>query len=326
MFDSLQLGRAFRLLLQTTPILLIRFGMYLAFWLVALIYLGVVLTVAVLLGKLIPFLGFIVGLIGFVSLAPIYKLAYQYFFFMLKAAHVAVISELLQHGQLPAGVNQVQWGKQQVQQRFGQVSVMFLVDEMVRGVIRMFTGTVWTIARFIPGDQSSIVNVLNRVIRYATNYIDEAVLARAFWRREENIWESAEQGVVLYAQVWKPLLKNAVVLMLLSYVPFIVAFIVFAFPVGALLSLVSSTLASWSVLIVLVLAVMIKIAIGDSFAMAAMIAAYQRETQNLVPDPQMEAQLSRVSNKFVELKQRAAAAAPTMPGQPAVPAAPSMSQ
>ncbi len=322
MFASLQLGTAFKLLMKTGPILLIRLGLYLAFWLVALIYLGIVIGVAVLLGKILPFLGFIVGVIGFFSLAPIYKLVYRYVFFMLKAAHVAIISELLVRGQLPAGVSQVAWGKQQVQSRFGQVSVMFVVDELVHGVVRMFTNSVWTIARFIPGDQSAIVNVVNRVIRYATSYIDEAIMARSFWRQEQNIWESAEQGVVLYAQCWKPLLKNAIALMLLSYVPLIVAFILFIAPVAGLMALISSSLAAWSALIVLVLAIMIKIAVGDSFAMVAMIAAYQRETASMQPDPQMEAQLSRVSQKFVELKQRALSAAPQFGSQPATQQAP----
>jgi hypothetical protein len=59
------------------------------------------------------------------------------------------------------------------------------------------------------------------------------------------------------------------------------------------------------VLVVLVLAYLIKAAVGDAFAMAAIIASYQRETANLTPDPEMEARLEQVSVKFRELKQHA---------------------
>ena len=57
----------------------------------------------------------------------------------------------------------------------------------------------------------------------------------------------------------------------------------------------------------LVLAVLVKVAVGDTFAMAAMIAAYQRETADMEPDPAVVAKLEQVSGKFRELKQRAMA-------------------
>jgi len=121
---------------------------------------------------------------------------------------------------------------------------------------------------------------------------------------------------VLYGQVWKPLLKNAVALMFLSFIPFIIALIVFAAPVAGLVGLVGGTkAAAWSVLALLVLAFLIKVAVGDSFAMVAMIASYQRETASLTPDPAMSAQLAQISPKFVELKNRALAAVAPAPAR-----------
>jgi hypothetical protein len=142
------------------------------------------------------------------------------------------------------------------------------------------------------------------------DHIDEDILARAFWTRHTSIWQSAQDGLVLYAMVWKPLLANAVALMVLSYVPFIVAFILFVAPVGALLFLISPQLAGWGVLFALVLAFFVKLAVGDAFAMTAMVAAYLRETADLEPDPAISAQLDRVTDKFGELKRRAQGAAP----------------
>lgn len=315
---SLQLGNAVKLLMRTTPILLTRLGVALVFWLVAAVYLALALGLAFLLAQVWTPLGFIFGLVALGATIPLYNLAYRYVFFMIKAAHIAVLSELLTRGDLPAGTNQLQWGKEQVQSRFGEINVMFVVDELVEGIVRAFTNTVSRVTSWLPGDAlRTLGQMLNRVIRYATTYIDEAILARVFWTREKSVWQTAQDGVVLYAMVWKPLLTNAVALMLLSYVPFIVAFVLFAAPLGALLYFISPSLAGWAVLFALALAFFIKLAVGDAFAMAAMIAAYQRETAGLEPDPNMSAQLERVTDKFGELKRRAEEAiGRRLPGKP----------
>ena len=120
-----------------------------------------------------------------------------------------------------------------------------------------------------------------------------------------SVWASAQDGVVLYAMSWKPLLKNAVALMVVSYIPFFLFFAVVALPIGLALSFVSTQLAGWALIGLLVLAYLVKVAIGDTIAMTAMIASYQRATDGLTPDPIVSAKLDRVSDKFGELQQRA---------------------
>ncbi|MEX1019161.1 MAG: hypothetical protein WDZ49_05850 [Litorilinea sp.] len=308
---SLQLGRAFGVLLKTTPLLLVRLGVYLAFWVVLLIYLGIVFGVGFLLSQLWAPLGVILGLIAFGSTFFLYRLAYRYVFYLLKAAHLAIVAEILHNGTLPAGVSQLAWGRQQVTERFGQVSVMFVVDEMVDAIVRTVTNAVVSIANMLPGDtMRSLARVAQRIIQFATSYVDEAIMARAFWRRDENIWQSAEQGIVLYGMVWKPLLINAVALMVLSYVPFLFAVLILAAPIGFLVATISQTLAAWSIILVFILSYFVKVAVGDSFAMIAMVAAFQKETAGLQPDPAMEARITGMSDKFGELKNRAMQAMP----------------
>ncbi|MBZ0301545.1 MAG: hypothetical protein K8J31_17495 [Anaerolineae bacterium] len=304
--ESLQLSRALQLLLRTTPLLLIRLGAVIAFWVVALIYLAVVGGVAYLVGQAIQIVGVILFIVGLVAVIPLYQLAYRYVFFMLKAAHIAVLSEILVNGDLPAGTNQLSWGKERVQERFGEVNVMFVVDELVTGVVRAFTNTVYRITAWLPSDSiRTLVQVINRIIQFAMSYIDEAVLSRSFVQKEQNVWANARDGVTLYAMVWKPLLMNAIALMILSYIPFVIVFILFSAPVGLLLSAISQPLAGWAIIFTLILSYLVKVAVGDSFAMAAIIAAYHRETAGLTPNPEMTAKLDGVSDKFRELTKRA---------------------
>ncbi|MGB7339721.1 MAG: hypothetical protein WBC91_12580 [Phototrophicaceae bacterium] len=307
--SALKLNVAFDLLMKTLPILLIRLGVMLVFWLVAVIYLAIVGGVAFLVGSAIDWLGGLLFIIAIVSVIPLYNLAYRYVFYMIKAAHIAIMAELLTNDKLklPPGRGQLEYGKNRVQEKFGEVNAMFVVDELVQGVVRAFTRTVYSIARWLPGDTlDTLVKVINRVVTFASNYVDEAILARSFWQDEEtDVWENARDGVVLYAMSWKPIITAAVALMFISYIPSIAALLLFAAPIGFLLALISPQLAGWSIIFMLFFAWIIKVAIGDAFAVAAIISTYHRETVGKTPDPQMAAQLDQISDKFGDLKRRA---------------------
>lgn len=318
--SSLRLGLAFNLLMKTLPVLLIRLGATLVFWVVALIYLAIVGVVSFWIMNAIEILGVIIFIAALVSVIPFYNLAYRYVFFMIKAAHIAIMAEMLTNDKLkiPPGRGQLEWGKQRVEERFGEMNAMFVIDELVQGVVRAFTRTVYNIARWLPGDtMDTLVSIVNRIVVNATNYIDEAVLARSFWEEDVNVWENARDGVVLYAMSWKPILMSAIALMAISYIPSIAALVIFALPVGALLSIISAKLAGWSIIFVLMLAWLVKISVGDAFAVAAIISTYHRETNGKTPDPAMAAQLDNLSDKFGDLKQRAQAAMSPKPATPA---------
>jgi len=70
----------------------------------------------------------------------------------------------------------------------------------------------------------------------------------------------------------------------------------------------SPEFAGWSIIATLVFSYLIKMSLGDAFAMTAIIATYYRETRNLTPDPSIVAKLDSISDKFKNLKQRAAEA------------------
>ncbi len=303
---SLQLKQAMSLVMRTLPIAMVRLGALLLFWLAAMLYLAIVGGISWLVSQAVPLIGVILFFVGIGGMGFLYKYAQRYVLYLIKAAQLAVMAELLVRGELPPGVNQLAWGKQRVQERFGESSAMFVVDQLVAGVVNAFTGAVYRVSAWLPGNFfRGIARMVNRVIRFAVTYIDEAILARSFWTDSEDVWANARDGVVLYGMVWKPLLMNAIALMLLSYIPFVGALIIIALPVSLLVSIASPAVTGWLIIVTLILAWLIKVAIGDTFAMAAMIAAYQRETDGLTPDPAMTARLEQISDKFRSLQERA---------------------
>ncbi len=304
--SAIQVRRTLRILVRTMPILLVRLGVFGLFGLAMVVYFAVFGALAWLLAMLHPLVALLALLLALGGAVPLTQLAKQYLLYMIQAAHIAVIAELLAGRELPPGSNQLQWGKDQVVARFGDINIMFVADNLVRAIVRRFSAMVTRAIGFLPGGAGrNLSHVVRRVIQFATDYIDEAILARAFWEREQNMWKATKEGVILYAMVWKPLLINAVVLMLLSYLPAVVLVALVVVPAGLLIALVSQPLAGGAVLVMLILAWVVKLAVGDAFAMISMIAAYRDATQGLEPDPAFEYQLEQASDKFRELKERA---------------------
>lgn len=304
--SAVRIRTGLTLMMRTLPIVGIRLGATMLFWLVAAIYLALAFFIATLLGSLIEILGIIFFFVALVGVVPLYKLAYHYVFYMIKAAHIAVLAEIIANDRLPSGKGQLEWGRERVQERFGEMNAMFVIDELVEGVVKAFTRSVYRFTWFLPGESiDTLVRLINRVIENSVKYIDEAILARSFWRESSNVWVNARDGLVLYGQVWRPILMNAIALLVLSYVPSVVAFVVFAAPIGFLLALISTQLAAWTIVFALLFAFLIKVAIGDAFAMAVIISAYYRETADLKPNPEMAATLDNLSDQFGEITQRA---------------------
>ncbi len=311
---KLYLGEAFGLLLKTTPFIWIRLGTYALLGLGLALYLAVAGGVAWLLGQLLAPLGIVVFLIAWVGAWALVQWATRYFFYLLKAAHTAVMTEYILYGRGPKG-SQVKYGREQVMRRFKDTSILFAVDQLVDGVVRGINRNFARLTRILPiPGQGNFNKLVERVTKFATTYIDEAILSRAYQRQDENIWQVAQDGVILYAQAWKPVLANAVVLTILSFVEMAVVLILLGVPAIALGFLFPALRVPLGILVILGVW-MFKLAISDAFALAATLLAYHRATAALDPNPEWQARLEQMSQSFRQLRDRATAAMAN-PAQP----------
>lgn len=304
MNPKLYLGEAAKLLLKTTPILWVRLGSYALLGLGLLVYFAVVGGIAWLLAQLWSVLGIIVLIAAFGGAFGIVKWVTRYYFYLLKAAHAAVMTEFIVHGRGPEE-SQIAYGKQQVTDRFKDTSIMFGIDQLLDGIVKAFNRSFARVMDYLPiPGMDSLTKFIERVSKFATTYIDEAILTRAYKEDEPNVWKVAQDGVILYAQCWKPILANAVVLTLLSYVEFFLFLVILGLPalaVGAMIPALKVALG----ISVLVGAWMLKLAVADAFALAATLLAYHRSTEGMEPDPEWKARLEQVSDQFRELKEKA---------------------
>ena len=302
---KLYLGEALRLIGKTMPFIWVRLGSYLLLGLVLGVIFAVAGGLAWLLGQLWAPLGFIVFLLAFGGAWGVVRWASRYYFYLLKAAHTAVMTEFIVFGEGPQG-SQVQYGKRQVLERFKDTSLMFGVDVLVDGVVKAFTRNFARLASILPvPGMDSLMALVQRIAVASTTYIDESILSRAYKEREQNVWKVAHDGVILYAQAWKPILANATVLALLSFVEFLGLLVLFGLPAVA----VGAALPGLRVALgigVVVAAWMTKLAVADAFSLAATLIAYHRSTEGLEPNAEWKAKLEQLSPKFQALGKKAA--------------------
>lgn len=304
---KIYLGEAIGLVMKTLPIVWVRLGSYLVLGLALGLYAALFGGIGWLLAKLWAPLGVILVLVALGGAFWLVELAGRYWFHLLRAAHTAVLTEFITTGSGPA-TGQLAYGREQVASRFAATSILFGVGLLVGGVVKFVVRTFTRITSILPlPGVDSLGKFLERVAVLSTTYVDEAVLSRAYAKREQNVWAVAREGVVLYAQAWQPILANAVVLALLGYLEFVLFLLLLGLPALAIAA-VAPALAPALGIGALIGAWMLKLALSDAVALAATLLAYHRTTAGMTPNPEWVSKLEGASDKFRELGQKAAAA------------------
>ncbi len=297
------------IVMKTMPIMLIRLAVYLVFFLGACIYAAIVIGLANLLKP--------DGLGAFLFLAVfggggwgIYRLAREYINYLVKAAHVAIIAELAINGSVPDGFNMYAWGVERVKKQFLAANVLFGLDRLVAGSVRQIQRTLGSIASFlsfIPG-LKSLTDILNLFVDIILNYVDECIMAMIFLKREENVWKTAADAIVLYVQNWKTVLKTGGKLLIFIVVFMLLGFVVFY---GMFQAIFTNPQASSgvggviAVIITVVFALVLKWAVVDSVVMVYMVSNYLQVAYGQQPAYDLYAKVEGMSKKFGDIMGKA---------------------
>ncbi len=252
------------------------------------------------------------GAIGFGVTAGVLYFLREYILYIVKAGHIAVLVELLDGRHMPEGRSQVSYATAVVKQRFGEASVLFAVDQLVKGVLRAVTGLIQGIAAFlpIPGLQQ-ITGILRAFLNIAVGFIDEVILAYAIRTGSANPWGSARTALVLYGQNYKPMLKNAAWLTLIVYGLSFLVFLLMLAPAAALVWFIPGAWSAGGFVFALLFAWAVKAALIEPFAIACMMDVYFRTIEGQVPNAEWDAKLSGMSKQFTKIKDKAAGWRPT---------------
>ena len=323
---------AIGLFIRTLPYVAMRALVFLAFGMASILFVAVMLGLGFVASSLAGGAGGVLLFVVLVVVAGLWglaKLAQRYVLYMVKIGHVAVVTQLVVNGSLPEGANQFTYGKDKVVSHFGSASALFAVDQLVAASVHQVLSWLTSLTSLpggclarVPGLQA-LGAVARRILDIAANYIDEAVMSYVLQRGEEDVWQAAADGVVLYAQSWKRLLTTSAILALLVSVVWVAGFVLFllaglaTYPVfGAPAEIDGVAYGFIVALPALFLASIFQWLLVDPLATVAMVVSYNKAIVGQTPSVDLYAQLEGVSPGFRHMSERAGAAVATRPLAP----------
>jgi len=308
---NFNIGSALGMMLRTLPFLLLRLAVYFGITLGYILITGAGAGIGYGIGGFGDE-GFRAatttwgGVAGFVLFGAIMYWAREYILYLVKAGHIAVLIELIDGNPMPQGRSQVAHATAVIKQRFPQASVLFGVDQLIKGVVRTITGMMRGILTVlpIPGVQQ-LAGILSAFLRVAVGFVDEVILAYAIRTQSDNAWMSAKEALVLYGQNYKMMLKNAAWLAVIIYVLSFLVFLIMLAPAALVVYLIPGAWSAGGVVFALLFAWSVKAALLEPFAITCMMQVYFKTIEGQEPNPEWEAKLEQMSGKFRKLKDRA---------------------
>ncbi len=311
MLWDFSVGTTIAALLRTWPFIVARMVVYSAIALGYLFFTGVGATVGWGIGAFGDdgFQGgatFVGGLVGFGAVSAFLYLIREWLLYMLKAAHIAVLVEVLDGRPLPEGMTQIGHAQSVVRERFAEANVLFVIDQLVKGVVRVVTGIVDFVANILPiPGLDALAKFARAVVRVAVGFVDEVILAYNIRLNSRNPYATAQDALVLYAQNAAWILKNAVWLALIVWGLAFVLFLLFLAPAAAIVYFLPGTVSNFGFVFAIVFALCLKAAILEPFAIASLMQVYFRAIDGQTPREDWRAHLAEVSGQFRDLGEKA---------------------
>jgi hypothetical protein len=307
------LGAAMGLLMKTSPFVLARLGVLCMVSLVSLVVWIIAVGGLILLGKASPLFGWIwlIAVLG--GSGWLWRTVVRYFLHLLKAAHIAVLTEVVTQGRVGNGTeNMFAYGKRIVTERFGEVNVLFAVDLLVDGIVGAFNRTLDWVSNLIPiPGLGSVLGFVKAVLRASTTYIDETVFSYNLARADANVYRSSKDGIVYYAQNSKEILKTGVVVVILERVLSFVVFWIIFLPIAALVYLLPATFGGWLPITALIAGLLfasnVRQAVLKPLFLTMLMLRFHSVVRGQAIDPVWDQRLDAATTKFHELKEKAAA-------------------
>ena len=305
------------LMVKTFPFLIFRFLVYSTITLIAVALTGGGAGIGWMGGAILgePEGGvFYGGILGAGAAAYFLYFIREYVLYQVKAGHIALLVKFMDGQPVPDGQGMVDYAKDQVKSHFKESNVLFAVDQLIKGVLKVISGLFNTVANLVPiPGLANIIKVVNKIVSMSLTYVDEIILAYYMKNGSTNVWGESSKALVLYAQNYGKMLKNAFWVSLLVWVLTIIVFVIVLAPFTALVVAFPSLAGFWTFVTAALLAWGIKSALIDPIAMTALMQVYFKTIEGQNPDQEWERKLEQLSGKFRELKEKAKTFKPLKP-------------
>jgi hypothetical protein len=246
------------------------------------------------------------GVIGFGTTFGIVYLLREYILYLVKAGHIAVMIELMEGRPLPSGRAQIRHATALVRQRFTEANLLFVLDQLVRGVLEVIFSLLNGLSRILipTGAVGQLLSLLHSIMRLLAGVADEVILGHAIRTQATNPWDSARNGLVLYAQNAGGMFRNSAFLLIIGWTLSVVIFLFFLAPAAALVYAMPGGWSGGGLVFAILFAWAVKAALIEPFQVACLLQAFFKLSAGQSPDPAWEARINKASRKFQTLAER----------------------
>lgn len=304
--------QAVGLITATIPMLGVNMVVYGLFFFASVLWFLIWGGLAFLLSKITPVAAYICVIFALAAGGGLTHFAKRYILYLVKGAHIAAMTEKLMGRNIPGGFEQLAYGRKIIETRFKDVSMLFGLDVLITATLKAISRKILNIASWLPlpGGAKNVMEIAVKIVERSLTYVDEAILSYAIYRNEDNVWNSARHGIVLYGQCYKPILITAAKSYALGKVLFISIFVIFAGPAYliSLLFAASDIVGIIQIFIFILAAIaawLIQLALFEPFALAYTMVTFHREIAGKVPDPAWDQRLQGLSKSFKEIADKA---------------------
>ena len=246
------------------------------------------------------------GLIGLVAATALVCDLREYLLYILKAGHIAVLVHLIAGKAVPGGQGQLTYARTVVTERFIEANVFFVFDQLIKAVLQSISVLTAGIASLVPvPGVLAAANLLNSFLRMSITYVDEIILGYNIRMAGAAPVDNGMRGIVLYAQNSRIMVKNAIWLSFIVWIMTAGIFVLTLTPAAAMLYWIPGPSAGYAVFVAIALAWAVKMALLEPFAIAALMTVYFTTIEGQAIDPEWEERLSRTSQAFRDLKDKA---------------------
>lgn len=216
--EHIHLKDAAKIYLLTWQFIILRFALMLAFIGIAIFYFSSVFGIVLSQIGLDNIIDTLLS-IGSISGATyfywhLYKLFSKYVLYLVKGAHIAVITTYIQRGKMPRW--QLLQGFRMLKDRFLSVSALFVIHALLEAILKEVHNRLMKMgqAAKLP---KPLTYIVSGTINTSISFIDESILAYMFTRKGEDALKSAKDGLVLYVKNWMWILLTAAIISTVVY-------------------------------------------------------------------------------------------------------------
>jgi hypothetical protein len=180
------------------------------------------------------------------------------------------------------------------------------VDSFVTGIANSFNRSLDWLSNLIPiPGMESVMQLVHLIVSRATTFMDETVLSYNLARGDENVWRSSMDGLVYYAENVKPILKTAVISVLIQYVIMIGTFVVCLVPAYIIGLGLPAAASGYAWVIAAALTGAVKSAILEPIFLTMVALTFHKSVQNQPINEAWSETLGGMTSKFGQLKEKA---------------------